>query len=237
MTITNKGPFVVGLIMGISFFAVLILIFSPIFHGKNGLDYSDDLFNKLSKGSSYFIPNLLKSNEKFLGKPFRVTINLEKAQTTEPTAKLFTAAGAKVETQGGVLTIEGDLGKVLQNTLRDSDLMFKNNDSKVTALYGYDGREVLHNWWTALIKIDRIFKKNLQIGESKMVLEVAKKAIEPAYNFFQIEPQKVADRVGIMTFLLVFYVIYTLWWGYSIFHLFEGLGLTMKKARVKREVG
>lgn len=66
MTITNKGPFVVGLIMGISFFAVLILIFSPIFHGKNGLDYSDDLFNKLSKGSSYFIPNLLKSNEKFL---------------------------------------------------------------------------------------------------------------------------------------------------------------------------
>ena len=237
MTITNKGPFVVGLAMGISFFAVLILIFSPVLRGKNGLDYADDLFNKLAKGSSYFIPNLLKSNEKFLGKPFRVAINIEKAQTIEPMAKLFTAAGAKVETKGGGLTIGGDFGRVLQNTLRDSDWMFKNDGPRVTALYGYEGREVLQNWWTALTKIDRTFKKNLQIEESKMVTEVTKKAIEPAYNFYQVEPQKVADRFGIMTLLLVFYVVYTLWWGYSIFYLFEGVGLTMKKARVKKEVG
>ncbi|HSO71539.1 MAG TPA: hypothetical protein VLR91_02700, partial [Thermodesulfobacteriota bacterium] len=63
-----------------------------------------------------------------------------------------------------------------------------------------------------------------------------KKGLEPSYNFYKVESQRVADRFGIMTFLLVFYVFYTLWWGYAIFYLFEGFGLTMKKAKVKKEV-
>ena len=49
-----------------TFAGVLALIFSPVFgDGKNGLVYADDMFNKLSKGSSYFIPKVMKSNEKF----------------------------------------------------------------------------------------------------------------------------------------------------------------------------
>jgi hypothetical protein len=39
-----------------------------------------------------------------------------------------------------------------------------------------------------------------------------------------------------MTFLLVFYIAYTMWWGFSIFFFFEGIGLSMKKAKVKKEV-
>jgi hypothetical protein len=39
-----------------------------------------------------------------------------------------------------------------------------------------------------------------------------------------------------MTFLLVFYVAYTMWWGFAIFYIFEGIGLSMKKAKVKKEV-
>jgi hypothetical protein len=39
-----------------------------------------------------------------------------------------------------------------------------------------------------------------------------------------------------MTGLLVFYVIYTMWWGFAIFYMFDGIGLTMKKAKVKKEV-
>jgi hypothetical protein len=46
----------------------------------------------------------------------------------------------------------------------------------------------------------------------------------------------VVDRAGLMIFLLAFYVFYTMWWGYAIFYLFEGFGLTMKKAKVKKEV-
>jgi hypothetical protein len=235
MAYTRRASLFIGSVLFFSFLGILALIFSPIFSGKNGLDYADDLFNKLTKGSSYFIPGLLTSTEKFMGKTFRATLFLEKAQEAEQTGRLFASGGAKVEAQGGTLTIEGDLGKLLQSTLRDSDNMFKNDGQKVTARYGCEGKEALHCWWMALTTIEKSFKKNLQIEESKIVSEVIKKGIEPAYNFYQLEQQKVADRAGIMIFLLVFYVVYTLWWGYAIFYLFEGVGLSMKKAKVKKE--
>ena len=65
---------------------------------------------------------------------------------------------------------------------------------------------------------------------------VTKKAVETAHNFYGIEAQKVTEKAGLMTGLLVFYVVYTMWWGFAIFYLFEGLGLTMKKAKVKKEI-
>ncbi len=235
MAETKRASLLIGFIMFFSFFGVLILIFSPVFQGKTGLDFADDLFNKLSKGSAYFIPDLLPMAQKYTGKPFRVTIQVEKAREAEQASKLLVSAGAKVEYEGGRLTIEGDLGKVLKAALRDSEDMFQNNGQKVKDLYGYDGKEVLQRWWMTLTRMEKSFKRNLQIEDSNTVSEIIKKGIEPAYNFYQIEPQKVSDRAGIMIFLLVFYVVYTLWWGYAIFHLFEGLGLSMKKARVKKE--
>jgi hypothetical protein len=232
---TKRTSLLIGLIMFFSFFGVLILIFSPFFHGKNGLDYADDLFNKLSKGSAYFIPELLPLAEKNVGKPFQLTIQVEKVREAEQASKLLVSAGAKVETEGSRITIQGDLGKVLEAVLRDSEDMFQNNGPKVRERHGYDGKEVLQRWWMTLTRMERSFKKNLQIQYSNTVSEVIKKGIEPAYNFYQVEPQKVSERAGIMVFLLVFYVVYTLWWGYAIFYLFEGLGLSMKKARVKKE--
>ena len=44
-----------------------------------------------------------------------------------------------------------------------------------------------------------------------------------------------ASIAGMLSGLLVFYVFYTMWWGYAIFYMFEGFGLTMKKAKVKKE--
>jgi capsid portal protein len=84
--------------------------------------------------------------------------------------------------------------------------------------------------------MDKELKKEKKIEESNFVGEVTKKAIEPAFNFYQIEPQSVADKAGVMTGLLVFYVAYTMWWGFAIFYLFDGVGLSMKKAKVKKEV-
>ena len=241
MAASKKGAFTIGLLMALSFLVVLFLMFSEIFPGPagkkvNGLDWADDLFNKLSKGSSYFIPKLKESNQKFMGRAFTATIKIPKAEEAEQINKLFTKAGARVNVQGEALTIEGDLGQTMGVILRDSDDMFNNQGQKLVALYGYDEKEVMKNWWTALSNMDKFFKKSLKIEESKLVSEVSKKALEPSYNFYKVESQRVADRAGIMTFLLVFYVFYTMWWGYAIFYLFEGFGLTMKKAKVKKEV-
>jgi len=237
MAIANKGPFTLGLFMAISFLGVLLLIFSPIYGGgMNGLDYADNLFNKLAKGSSYFIPKLKEANKNFRGRSFNAAITIDNAKEAGQVQKLFTAAGAAVEMQGTNLTISGDLGKTMEAALRDADYMFKNQGQEVMAPYGFDEKEVMKSWWTGLSRMDKFFKKNLKIEEANHISEVNKKGIEPAYNFYKVESQRVADRAGIMIFLLVFYVIYTMWWGYAIFYLFDGVGLTMKKAKVKKEV-
>ena len=62
--------------------------------------------------------------------------------------------------------------------------------------YGMDEKEVMRAWWTALSKMDKFFKKNLKIEEANHISEVSKKGIEPAYNFYKIEPQRVIDRAG-----------------------------------------
>ncbi|MFH0789207.1 MAG: hypothetical protein V2B13_16540 [Pseudomonadota bacterium] len=237
MLIKNKGPFTIGLLLAISFLVVLFLMFSPMYGGgMNGLDYADDLFNKLSKGSSYFIPKLSETTLKAQGKSFSVTLKFDKPNDLELISKLFTSAGCQVETQGSNLKVQGDLGKTMGVILRDSDLMFNNKGKEVVALYALDEQEVMKGWWLALSKMDKFLKKNLKIEEANLVSEISKKGLEPAYNFYKIEPQRVADRAGLMTFLLVFYVFYTMWWGYAIFYLFDGIGLTMKKAKFKKEV-
>lgn len=237
MLIENKKTFYTGILFAISFFAVLAVIFSPIFgDGRNGLVFSDDMFNKLSKGSSYFIPKIMKSNEKNMGKQFSVTVTLDKPEDAQKAAEQFNKAGSEAQADASTLKLTGDLGKALGAILKDADSMFNNDAGKLKADYGYDGKDVLNYWWLALSKMDKALKKDGKIAESKEVGTVMKKAVEPAYNFFGIESQKVSDKIGIMTGLLIFYVIYTMWWGFAIYYLFEGIGLSMKKAKVKKEV-
>lgn len=236
MMIRNKKLFSLGMFLTITFFGVLFLIFMPVFNGKNGLQYADDSFNKLAKGSSYFIPKVSKSVEIFVGKPLSISINLDRAEDVEKIAKLFTEAGAKVDAKDRELKIEGDLGAILLSALKDADAMYKNDGKSVSERYGYNEKEVMKNWWKALNKIEKDLKKEKLVAEAKAVSDVIKKAVEPGYNFYQIDAYSVKDHLGMMTGLLVFYVLYTIWWGFAILYLFEGVGLSTKKAKVKKEV-
>jgi len=78
-------------------------------------------------------------------------------------------------------------------------------------------------------------KKQKIVADAKIIDDVNKKAVEPGYNFYKIDANKVVDHAGMMSGLLIFYVAYTMWWGYAIFYMFDGLGLSMKKAKVKKE--
>jgi len=251
-----KKHMALGILLAISFWVVLFLMFSPIFpktadgQPQNGLQWADELFNQLAKGSSYFIPKVQKSNEKFMGKMFSATINVGKPEDkpgdgekrAERASKLFMInPGAKVEVSGTQLKIEGDLGLVLKAALDDADMMFKNEGDKIKAKYAVamttdDVKQMFRQWNNVLPKIDKIFKKEKMIDEAKVVSDVTKKAVEASYNFYGVDAKKVKDEVGLMTFLLVFYVAYTMWWGFAIFFIFEGIGLSMKKAKVKKEV-
>jgi hypothetical protein len=237
MIVMNKKTFGVGLLLALSFFGVLFLIFSPIFgEGRNGLVYSDEMFNKLSKGSSYFIPKVAKSNEKFNTTTLALTVRLDKIEQNATTIKILAAAGADAKTASPEIQINANLGSLMSKILQDADDMYKNDGKKLVDRYGMDEKEAMTSWWNVLKVMDKELKKQGKIEEAKIVSDVMKKAVEPAYNFYKIDAQKVSEKAVIMSGLLVFYVAYTMWWGFAIFYLFDGIGLTMKKAKVKKEV-
>ncbi len=237
MIVKNKSTFFTGAFLAVTFAGVLALIFSPVFgDGRNGLVYADDMFNKLSKGSSYFIPKVVKSNEKFMNTPIALTVKLEKPEQIGATVKLLAAAGTDAKNTGAGLQISGNLGTLMSKILQDADEMYKNDGAAIAKRYGFDEKDAMSTWWNVLKVMDKTLKKQGKIEEAKIVSDVMKKAVEPAYNYYRIDAQKVTEKAGIMTGLLVFYVAYTMWWGFAIFYMFDGIGLTMKKAKVKREV-
>ena len=226
--IANKKEFFGGSLMLLAFIAVLIIIFSPVFKGQNGLEYLDALYNSISKGSAYYIPKVKKETGNFVGRSIEVTLSMADEKQANQTALLFKKGGGSVMVAGDALRITGDLGKILESSLTDADNMYNNNGKALSEKYGYNERQVLFNWGKALKATDKDLKEQEKFKEAKVVALVIKKAIEPSYNYYKIVPQKISDRFGIVIFSLVFYVIYTLWYGFAILFMFEGWGLRLE---------
>ncbi len=226
--IAHKKEFSGGLALLVAFVVVLILIFSPIFNGQNGLEYLDALYNSISKGSAYYIPKVQEETDALKGSAIDVTLTMGDAKQAGQTALLFQKGGASVNVAGDSLRVTGDLTGILQNSLTDADKMYHNQGEAVSAKYGYNERQALFNWWKALHGMDKALSKQKQFKEAKVVSVVVKKAVEPSYNYYGIEPQKITDQLGVVIFSLVFYVVYTLWYGFAIMFLFEGWGMRLE---------
>lgn len=235
MLVKNKGAFAKGILLAISFLIVLVIMFMPLFNGENALRAADRLFNSISKGSTSYIPDLVKKNKAYESVAFEATVKLQKKDMIPQVAKLLTSAGATASAEGEQLKIKGNLGTVLGAALKDSEAMFNNRDGELQTRYGFPGKEVLYAWWSMFKGLDLDLKRQGKFKEAAFVGDVVKKGVEVAYNYFQIEPQSAVSKAGILTFSLIFYVIYTLWWGIAVLFIFEGLGLEMK-AGAKKEV-
>jgi hypothetical protein len=225
--IANKRKFYGGATMMVAFLVILIIIFMPIFNGQNALNYLDALFNSISKDSAYYIPKVQKESEKFNGNSVSVTLTMADNKQAQQTAALFEASGAEVIVKEANLKVTGDLGRILANSLADADAMYLNDGEKVSDKYGYDERRVLFNWWKAFEAMDRDLKKQKKFNAADGVAVVVKKAVESSYNYYRIEPLKISDRWGVVLLALIFYVFYTLWYGFGIMFMFEGWGLAL----------
>ena len=226
--IANKKEFFGGSLMLLAFIAILIIIFSPVFKGQNGLEYLDALYNSISKGSAYYIPAVKEDVDKFAGNTITVTLHMKNEEKAEQTTPLLMQGGALVNQSGAELKVSGDLGKILANCLADADLMYHNDGQTLTDKYGYDEQRVLYNWWKALKLAEEDLKKQSKFAEAKIVDTVGQKAVECSYNYYKIEPQKIGDRFGVVSFSLIFYVVYTMWYGFAILFMFEGWGLRLE---------
>ncbi len=226
--IAHKKEFYGGAGMMVVFVVVLIIIFSPVFKGQNGLEYLDALYNSISKGSAYYIPKVKEEVDKFSGNSVSVTLAMANEEQAKQTALLFMKGDALVNISGAELKVTGDLAKILNNCLADADDMYNNLGTKVSTKYDYDEKRVLYNWWKASKAVDKDLKKQKLFKEAKVVGVVISKAVESSYNYYKIEPQKISDRLGIVIFSLIFYVAYTLWYGFSIMFMFEGWGMRLE---------
>jgi hypothetical protein len=224
--IAKVKEFYTGLGLMIGFVVVLVFFFLPFYEGKNALNYLDNLYNSISKGSAYYIPKVKEETARFNGDMVNVTLAASSLKQAEQMALLLKASGADANLKEA-LQIAGDLGKILENALADADFMYRNEGKKVAEKYGYDERLVLFNWWRAMQEMDKDLGKQKKFKEAKAALLVQKKAIEASYNYYRIEPQQIGERWGTVVFSLIFYVIYTLWYGFSILFMFEGWGLKL----------
>ena len=225
--VASPKKFFGGVALMMAFAVVLVSMFLPILDGRNTLDYMDSLFNSVSKGSAYYIADLKAEAESQRGNAVSVTLATASEVQARQVAELLRAGGATVQGAEAELRVSGDLGGILGRCLQDSDEMFANSGAGVRDLYGYEERRILFNWWTALAAMDEDLKRQNRFAEAAFVVKVKEKAVECAYNYYGVEPTRISDRIGLVLFSLVFYVVYTVWYGYAIIFLLEGWGLKL----------
>ena len=243
---------IMGLALTAAFFAVLFAMFMEIYPGKDGenvnaFTYSDNLFNSMAKGSTNYIPGLVDKAAAAAGTTFQLTLEfhdgaVEGHESYQAVAADVARDGAAImgmaataTAEGDQITVSGDLGVVLGAALKDAEAMFNNDGAAVSGRYGMDERRVMFLWWKVLREMQRQFTLAKDKPTSDLVKSVVNKGVEVGYNFYGIAPEKVSDKAGILVFALVFYVVYTLWWGIAIMEIFTGLGLKMTKG-AKKEV-
>lgn len=221
----NKGKRL-GLGLGLLgvFAVIFVLIFMPIFGGINGLDYLDNLYNSISKQSAYYIPGLQKSSAGLAGKEVELTLTFAKPGEAQRAALLLTKAGARAQATDASVAFKGDLGAVLSATLADSDAMFHNQGEKLTKRYAANPKLMLYSWWQTLNAMEKSLNRGKLFAAAKQVATVQARAVEMSYNYYGITPESIGSKWMIVVFSLLFYVVYTLWYGYGVMYLFEGAG-------------
>jgi hypothetical protein len=214
----------IGIILMVSFIVVLAVFFMPVFGGQNGLDSLDSLYNSIAKGSAYYVPKVQHLVDEHGSEVVTLNLKLDDPRSVE---KLLAAAGATTAVEGDALTVNGDLKTIFAACLADADAAYHNRDEELRGRYGASPRAALYGWWQALKEMERNLKRQKRFAAADLTHAVQAKTVECAYNFHGIEPQSTKDRWGIVLFSLIFYVVYTVWYGYAIMFIFEGLGFEL----------
>jgi hypothetical protein len=93
--IANKSKFYTGFILMILFTAVFICIFMPLFGGKNGLEFLDNLYNSISKGSAYYIDTVRTDVGTIQPPEMTVKLTMKSEVQAQQTMPLFIKSGRR----------------------------------------------------------------------------------------------------------------------------------------------
>ncbi len=235
MLIMRRDRFLVGTVLAVTFLAVLILMFLPLLGGLNAFEAADRLFNSMAKGSSNYFADLRREAAEHPRPEPGVQIALKDGSLAGETRAMLSTAGLTVAGDGANLKVSGDLSRLARVIIDDSEAVYHEREKEVAAKYGHPAREALFVWWNILKEMQKAFEGRGSFEAAVFVQHVNTKGVEVAYNFYGIEPKEAGKNMTILAGSLFFYVLYTLWWGYAILCLFDGVGMEMK-AGARKEV-
>jgi len=226
--VLDKKKLYLGAIMLIFFLACIVVVFLPIFNGKTGMQAADDLFNSLSKGSSYYIPEVREEVSQYGEVALSLTLYIGGEEETGIYERLLKGAGAETQLDGDILTVRGNLGAITNAALNDADDFFNGREDQVSAKYStVEARPIIYHWHKVFAQVKEHCTHEHMYQESLLANKVMTKALEPSYNFAGIASYKVSEKATLTACLLIFYLIYTLWYGFGVMFLFEGLGIVV----------
>ena len=199
MLVHAKAPFIRGCLLLISFLALFGIMLMPLMKDElgnhmTGLQYADNVFNELSKGSSYFIPGVRNSVKTVEGKSVQLTVKLKKADLAALAGMVLEKSGATdVRVEDGKVSFSGDLAPILTSATNDADNLYNNNADAVSQKYdGQPALKVAAAWWYVLSPCIKELQKQRLIAESQVVDHVLRRAIEPGNNFYSVTAAKVS---------------------------------------------
>jgi len=228
MTSDSRRDLIWGVVLMLGFAVVLISLFLPIYQGHTPLNYMDQLYNTISKGSVYYIDQLQVDARKYQGAAVEMTWKAGSTPQAERLVHLLNRSGSRAVLEGTEVRVSGDLGAMLNAILADADAMFRNDGSQVRDRYGLAEKQVLYDWWTFLKTIDRQLTRDKRFEEARFTNVVMTKAVECSFNYYGIEAGNIRAQAYLVIFSLAFYVVYTIWFGYAILFMLKGFGLKLE---------
>jgi hypothetical protein len=223
-----KRDLTIGTGLLISFAVILVSMFLPLFDGQKPIDYLDSLYNSISKGSVYYIPKLKEEAKYYEGKKINAAVSYLTATQADDLIHQYKPVLNQIRQQENKVVFEGDLGILLRHILQDADQMFNNRGDELESRTGIAPRHLMFNWWTTLKAVKKKLTNEKRFEEAKFVSAIQNRAVECSFNYFGVVPREISTAVVLVIGSLIFYITYTLWFGFSIMYLFTGLGLKLE---------
>jgi len=216
-----------------------ILVFMLIFAGgmlfrvgdASALTYADNLFNTMAKDSTNFLAEATKKTIKVADQPVDIVLRPPTGAQAALLSSQFGLHGTDAAVQpDGRVHVTGRLGILANAALADVRTA---NHHALPA--NYDSDITLYNWWYLFDCLSSQSIKQNNEPVASFSKEMTTRVIEPTYNFREVYAQNARELLRPILLLLLFYVLYTILYGYAIYNLFEGLGITVAGVMQKRE--
>lgn len=222
---------------GLACFAVCLLAATrPVVAGRSGLQFADDLFNRLAKNSTYAIPEAREQAARLIGVQVDLGVTPREEVDLGEVVQLLSAAGVEaIALPDGRVRLSGDLGRLSEAAFADAEQAFRNQGAVLESRYHMRSAEAAYAWWVVYDGLTRRYTQENRAGEANFCKFMLTRVLEPAYNFRGIEASSIRQHAGPVVLLLVAYVLYTVWYGYAILYVFEGLGIRAGRTTDKRE--